>query len=418
MKRIFTWALCLMLALGCFSVLAEAAPKTYSGELTVPNRFTIKWIAPEDYELSDIDAGDPEWIGDTGFLLTALIPKDIESGKPMVNISIARDELLTGVARLNDLSDEALAQIEETFRDEDTVDISYMETEHGTKLMVVRETLDGTDYVDFYTIYMGYEIEMVLTQIEAMDKTPLTDEQIAMVVQFISDLEFIPLAEENNDVLCEIDNGAYVIRIPTAEGENAWHADAVHPDGAIKEITTAEMKDGCYEVRFVPEQDGESTVNVYHFNGYSCDQMFSFVLKAQDGAVLESTGGSYTASPAEEDQDPFISGEWLEKDTQFTNMTIAKNPEKGWDVEIVSPMTHEAYVFRATIYFDCADDAFIYDGGALYSLTADGEAAAEPDRDDLHGEIKPQGENEENLLLVWINEGSVEKNVVFERAVK
>ena len=195
MKKAIMMLLCLALML-CGIAAAEETGIEYSGEVTVLNRFTIKWIAPEDYEL-DYDAGDPGWIGDPGFMMARLAPKDIDSGKPMVNISIARNELLSDVERLNDLDEEALAQIEATFRDEDTVDISYMETAYGTKLMVVREMADGTEYVDFYTIYMGYEIEMVLTQIEDTDTTPLTDEQIAMVVQFISDLDFTPLADES-----------------------------------------------------------------------------------------------------------------------------------------------------------------------------------------------------------------------------
>ena len=195
MKKIIAWLLCLVMALGC-AALAETAEIEYSGELTVPERFTIKWVAPEDYELAGIDAGDPEWIGDAGFMIAQLVPKDLDSGKPMVNIAIARDELLTEVERLNDLDDEALAKIEATFRDEDTVDISYMETSHGTKLMVVRENAGDTEYVDFYTIYMGYEIEMVLTRVEALDTAPITDEEIAMVVQFMSDLYFEPVAAE------------------------------------------------------------------------------------------------------------------------------------------------------------------------------------------------------------------------------
>ena len=195
MKKLIAIALSLALLLGCASALAEDAQKEYTGELTVPNRFIIKWINPDGYELTDIDAGNPEWIGDSGFLLAGLVPTDEESGKPMMNIAIARNELLSDVQRMNDLDAEALAQIEETFRDEDTVDITYMETAAGTKLMVVRETADGTDYLDFYTIYMGYEIEMVLTRVSPTDKTPLTDEEIALAVQFLSDLYFEPIEE-------------------------------------------------------------------------------------------------------------------------------------------------------------------------------------------------------------------------------
>ena len=84
-----------------------------------------------------------------------------------------------------------LAFVEDTFREEEGVEISYMKTAHGTKLMVVKEVTDGIDYVDFYTIYNGYEIEFVLTQSLANLGEPLTDEQIQMAVQFLSDLDFV-----------------------------------------------------------------------------------------------------------------------------------------------------------------------------------------------------------------------------------
>ena len=73
------------------------------------------------------------------------------------------------------------------------VEISYMETSHGTKLMVVKESNDGTDYVDFYTIYLGHEMELVLMQQEAMAGTAITEEQTATVIRFLSDLEFEPV---------------------------------------------------------------------------------------------------------------------------------------------------------------------------------------------------------------------------------
>ena len=190
MKKLTACLLCLALMLGCVSALAETAEKEYTGELTVNDKFTVKWIAPEGYHMPEVDAGDD------GFMLMTLVPDEATSEKPMMTISIAQDELLYEVQRLNDLDDEALAKIEETFREEDDVDVSYMETTHGTKLMVVKETRDGVDYVDFYTIYMGYEIELVLTQGEEMIGTPITDEQIATVVQFLSNLDFIPAENE------------------------------------------------------------------------------------------------------------------------------------------------------------------------------------------------------------------------------
>lgn len=186
MKKSIAMLMCLALLLGCVAAAAETAPE-YTGELTVSDMFTVKWIAPEIYSVSEIQSNAG------GFMLLALLPDDDHADEPMMMVSIAPDELLYEVERLNDLDEAALAQIEATFREEDEVDISYMETAYGTKLMVVKETRGGIDYVDFYTIYKGYEIELVLTQTELKAGTPITEEQIATVIQFLSDMEFAPV---------------------------------------------------------------------------------------------------------------------------------------------------------------------------------------------------------------------------------
>ena len=185
MKKVVALLLCLAMLLGC-AALAETDEKVFTGELNVNGKFTAKWVAPVGYHAAEVQSGDE------GFMIVTFSPDEEGTGKPMMTISAYPDELLCEVNRLNDLDDAALAKIEDTFRPEDEVEISYMETTHGTKLMVVKEVKNGVDYVDFYTIYMGYEIEMVLTQTEEMAGTPITDEQIAEVVQFLSDLEFVP----------------------------------------------------------------------------------------------------------------------------------------------------------------------------------------------------------------------------------
>lgn len=91
------------------------------------------------------------------------------------------------VERLNDVSDEDLAQIEASFQAEDEVSIEYRETGLGTKLMVVTEKDDDTDFVDVYTIYKGYEHEFVLTP----GTEPLTETHMQMLVDFITDITFV-----------------------------------------------------------------------------------------------------------------------------------------------------------------------------------------------------------------------------------
>ena len=90
--------------------------------------------------------------------------------------------------------------------------------------------------------------------------------------------------------------------------------------------------------------------------------------------VTECTGGSATMSPAEEENDPWICGEWAERDTQFTTLKVEKNPERGWDVEAVSPLTHGAYIFKTTVYYDCEVLGFVYDKGKFWDAPTDGDA--------------------------------------------
>ena len=90
---------------------------------------------------------------------------------------------------MNDLDAEALSLIEESFRAEDDVKISYTETSYGTKLMMIQEADGSVDYVDFYSIYLGYEIEIVVSAMD--DEGGLSDAQIQMVVDFLSELDFV-----------------------------------------------------------------------------------------------------------------------------------------------------------------------------------------------------------------------------------
>ena len=183
MKKAITILLCLALTFSCAAALGETAEKETMGTISMNGAFELRGIMPEGYKLTTL-AAEPS-------LYLAEISAD--DSRPSMMISIAFNELLSEVDRLNDLDDGALAQIESTFRAEDGVEISYMETDYGTKLMMVKEIRDGIDYVDFYTVYKGYEIEFVLTQTEANAGQPITDEEIRTAVQFLSDLDFIPM---------------------------------------------------------------------------------------------------------------------------------------------------------------------------------------------------------------------------------
>ncbi len=184
MKRIISLLLCLALMLGG-AALAENAGKTPMGTLDINGVFHLQCAMPEGYTLMIYEQGSDH-------LVALVSPVNGSAEKPSMSLSIYFDDLLSEVQRLNDLDESALAQIEATFAEEETVSISYMETEHGTKLMVVRESGEETDYVDFYTIYMGYQLEFVLYRQTDSGVQPITEEDIQMAVRFLSDLDFVP----------------------------------------------------------------------------------------------------------------------------------------------------------------------------------------------------------------------------------
>ena len=176
MKKLIAISLCMAMLLSCAALAEEK--KTLG---TLNGMFSIECTLPDGYQAENI-ASDGN-----GMLMVSVRSED--ESKPYMVLSVAFDELMADVERLNDLDENALAMIEETYRAEDSVEITYTETALGTRLMVVKEKADGVEYVDFYTVYKGYSIEFVLLKDSAEG---LTDHEIEMAVRFLSDMEFVP----------------------------------------------------------------------------------------------------------------------------------------------------------------------------------------------------------------------------------
>lgn len=185
MKKIMSLLLCVSLLLCSAVSFAQEAEKTYLGTVSMNGAFELRCKLPEGYAASEVDTGT-----DSGIVLMSVASEDPE--KPTMLLSVAFDELLSEVDRLNDLDAEALSKIEATFQADDQVKISYCETAQGTKLMMVREAFENMDFVDFYTIYKGYQLEFVLVG-GGQGKEPITEEQVQTALNFLSDLEFVDL---------------------------------------------------------------------------------------------------------------------------------------------------------------------------------------------------------------------------------
>ena len=179
MKKFLAVLLCVSMLLGC-AALAETE-KASLGVVNVNGAFELKCALPEGYSLEVL-------FSETHFCIASVNPED--EAKPTLMISVAYNELYSDVERINDLDEESVKSIEDSFRVEDDVEITYMETAYGTRLMVVKEVSDGVDYLDFYTIYKGYEVELVLIHTTDGETIPITEAEIQMALQFLSDMDF------------------------------------------------------------------------------------------------------------------------------------------------------------------------------------------------------------------------------------
>lgn len=217
-------------------------------------------------------------------------------------------------------------------------------------------------------------------------------------------------------ITAQIVDGCYVLTVQT-DGRGEWRADDMAQDPSVVKLASSGLENGVFTACYAPAGDGETTVALRRMNVHdTCDELYTFTLLVKDGQVQESTGGSYQAAPDESEIYPFFSGEWLEKDTQFTTLTVTKPISDGWDVEILSPVSRGSWVLRATVYYDCDNEAFVYSDGVKYDLIP-GETLTEREAaSGLCGTLS-FSEADGRLLLTWYDAENAEgETVTFERA--
>lgn len=165
-------------------VVIEEEGTTTLGTLTVNGEFELTCKLPEGYKLQVVEM--------RGESIIASVTSD-DVTKPQMYLSIAYDELYADVQRMNDLDEDRRIILEQSFTSMDDVDITKSETHLGTELMVVRNVGSGTDFVDFVSIYDGYLIEFNMTPNPSLGDQRLTDEQIEVAIQFLTDVMFNPV---------------------------------------------------------------------------------------------------------------------------------------------------------------------------------------------------------------------------------
>ena len=184
MKKIIAMILSLALLLLAASAMAEDAEKVTLGTVSINGAFRLQCGLPEGY--SPVPGTvTPEQV-------TAVIRSE-DPNAPIMQLSVAYDEMYSEVDRLNDLGQEDLTLLEQTFIDNDPgVEISYGETGYGTLLLIARHESEELDYITFFSIYKGYCVEFALVPSREAEDKNLTDDQLRISVQFLTDLDFIP----------------------------------------------------------------------------------------------------------------------------------------------------------------------------------------------------------------------------------
>ena len=181
MKKIVAILLCLSL-LGCCAAVAETAETENKVVLGTVGSYVIRCRLPEGYKVNLIES-------DSVSISGALLPE--QEGQPDINLSIGFNDSYTqdGKAlRMNDVSEEDLAEIRESFVENvDEAFFEERETGLGTKVLVVKGSIGDKNFVDLYSLYNSYEVEVVA--VTGSDEP--AEEQIQMLIDFFTEMDFV-----------------------------------------------------------------------------------------------------------------------------------------------------------------------------------------------------------------------------------
>lgn len=191
MKKIIAIILSLVMLLCAASAMAEAAQqKTTLGTVSINGAFTLQCGLPEGYKTIPLSVTISQVIAEI---------RSEDPNAPVMQVSVAYDEKYYDVDRLNDLDQEELAMLEQTYIDDDPdVEITYGETGYGTLLLIARHETESMDFISFFSIYKGYCVEFVLMPSETAEDKNLTEDQLRISVDFLTELDFVPAGESSN----------------------------------------------------------------------------------------------------------------------------------------------------------------------------------------------------------------------------
>ena len=183
MKKIIALALSLMMLLGCVSALAEAAEKD---TITMVGAFTVTYDKlPADYAMTVVT--------DTEMEYEAIFTSE-DAKKPMIDLLMCFSDEWSGVETWADATPEDVEAVKESFyevTEMDDGDITFEDstTGKGTPILIAKGA-EGS-FAAAYTIFKSHEIELDIFPGE--EQEAVTDEDVARIIEFVTDIEFAPV---------------------------------------------------------------------------------------------------------------------------------------------------------------------------------------------------------------------------------
>lgn len=170
-----------ILILICAIMLLCSAACADSASIDFHNRFELRGDLPSGWRCAILSQNDMTLEG-------AILPDSGDPALPTMTVFASFNESYAGVADLQHLDPADLERIRAAFSQENEVSFDTLQTASGVSLLVIRETGADQDFLDFYTVRDGYEIELTLVAGEGVPGRVLTDEQVEKCLECMKTL--------------------------------------------------------------------------------------------------------------------------------------------------------------------------------------------------------------------------------------
>ena len=166
-----------IIALLCAVLLLAASCASADTVVEFRDRLQLNGSLPQGYRFTLLDQQD--------LMMSGQIVSE-NAASPLLEVYIAFNESYAAVTSLKDLDQATLDGIKQDFSMEYDVTFEQFETASGESLLLVRD--NGGQFLDFYTVSLGYEIELTLFPAEGQT---LTEEQINRCLELMRTLDIV-----------------------------------------------------------------------------------------------------------------------------------------------------------------------------------------------------------------------------------